>query len=396
MPWTEKYRPKRFSEFKGQEEALRKVLLFLRNFADKKNKRRKKAIMLYGPAGTGKTTLAHIIANETNSEMFELNASDFRNKAKLQEILKPAVQQQSLKKEEKVILIDEADGISGYYDFGGIKELLRLIEIASYPIIITANDAWSKKLAPLRKKAEMIGLGKITPKTIVEIMTEILRKENLFLNYNLLQSIAFRAKGDIRAAINDLQSVARMRDPSVLELTEREKEIDIFNALKKIFKESPTKEILNLYNSVDMPLDEVSLWIEENISKEYHGEALFKAYSALSKADLFKGRIYKKQYWRFLVYQNIFLSYAISASKKEPNKNFIRYKKPDRILKIWLSNQKKAKQKSIAQKYARYVHIGEKRAMREFPIIRTIIKSNPKIQRELKLNEEEIEYLEKR
>ena len=391
--WTEKYRPKNFAEFKGQEEAIRIIKNFLYNFTDKKNKRRKKAILLHGQAGTGKTTLAYVIANETNSEIFELNASDFRNKAKLQEILQPVLQQRSLTKEKKLILIDEADGISGYYDKGGVPELLRLIEMSPYPVLITANDAFSKKLSPIRKKVEMISLGKITQNTIIDVLMDILRKENLFLNYNILQGIAFRTQGDIRGAINDLQSVARTRDPTLLEFSEREKETDIFNALKKIFKEKPSKEMLRLYDSVKMPLDEILLWIEENIPAEYHGKALFNAYQALSKADLFKGRIYKQQYWRFLVYQNIFTSYAIAAAKKEPNNNFTKYKRPERILKIWLNNQRQAKQKSIAQKYAKLVHVGEKRAMREFPIIKQIVKSNSEIQKELRLNDDEIEFV---
>jgi len=62
-------------------------------------------------------------------------------------------------------------------------------------------------------------------------------------------------------------------------------------------------------------------------------------------------------------------------------------------LKMWMNNQRTVKKKSIAQKYAKYVHIGEKRAMNEFPLISKIIKSNPKISKELKLDEEEIEYL---
>ena len=240
--WTEKYRPKNFAEFKGQEEAIRIIKNFLYNFTDKKNKRRKKAILLHGQAGTGKTTLAYVIANETNSEIFELNASDFRNKAKLQEILQPVLQQRSLTKEKKLILIDEADGISGYYDKGGVPELLRLIEMSPYPVLITANDAFSKKLSPIRKKVEMISLGKITQNTIIDVLMDILRKENLFLNYNILQGIAFRTQGDIRGAINDLQSVARTRDPTLLEFSEREKETDIFNALKKYLRKNQAKK----------------------------------------------------------------------------------------------------------------------------------------------------------
>ena len=58
-----------------------------------------------------------------------------------------------------------------------------------------------------------------------------------------------------------------------------------------------------------------------------------------------------------------------------------------------MNNQKTLKQKSIAEKYSKLVHIGTKRAMHEYPIIKNIIKSNKAIQKELRLTEEEFEYL---
>ena len=74
MPWVERYRPRKFSEIKGQENAIDKLKSFIKNFGKGKN-----AMILYGPPGTGKTTLAYVAAGETNSEIFELNASDLRN-----------------------------------------------------------------------------------------------------------------------------------------------------------------------------------------------------------------------------------------------------------------------------------------------------------------------------
>ena len=59
-----------------------------------------------------------------------------------------------------------------------------------------------------------------------------------------------------------------------------------------------------------------------------------------------------------------------------------------------MNNQRTAKKKSICHKFAGYVHIGEKRAMSEFPLIRMILK-NPQIRKELKLEKEEEEYLDK-
>jgi len=396
MNWTEKYRPKIFSEIVGQEEAVAKVKKFVEDFhSGKSAKRRKKALFLHGSPGTGKTTIAFAAANETNSEIFELNASDLRNKINLQEVLRPAVEQQSLLKKKKIILIDEVDGISGFYDKGGILEILSLIEVTSYPVIITANDPWVKKLSTLRKKTEMIKLKEINYKVIKDVLIEILRKENKFLNNNILTEISIKSRGDLRAAINDLQREASLKSLETSPvLDERNKEGDIFNALRSVFKGKPSNEILGIFDSLNMGIDEVMLWIEKNIPLEYHGKELERAFDLLSKADVFKGRIYKQQYWRFLVYENIFLSYGISSSKNPSRvpQGFTSYQKPDRILKIWINNQKIIRKKAIAEKYARYVHIGKKRAEREFPMVVKILKK-PEVRKEIKLNEEEVEYL---
>ena len=387
MTWTEKYRPRKLEEIKGQDDAIFKIKEFLKNFGKKKN-----ALLVYGPPGTGKTCLAHAIANETNSEIFELNASDLRNKEKLKEVLKPAVEQKSLGKENKIILIDEVDGISEY-DYGGLGELLNIIAISSYPIIITANNIWDRKFNVLRKKCELLQLKEIKYDIIKQVISEISNKEQLSIDNDFITELSIKAKGDLRAAINDLQTLSKLKDYFSVILDERNKETDIFNSLRKIFKEKPSNEMLNLFDSVNMSIDDIILWLEENIPAEYEGEELAKAYELLAKTDVFKGRIYKQQYWRFLVYENIFLSYGISSSKKNAKIGFTTYKKPSRILQIWLNNQKTMQKKSICQKYSKYVHVSMKRAMSEFPTIKQIIKSNPQIQKELKLENDEIDYL---
>ena len=388
MQWTEKYRPKILEEIKGQEEAIEQINKFLQEFPSKK-----KAILLGGAPGIGKTTIAHVFAKETDSELFELNASDLRNKEKLQQILKPAIQQKPLIKKRKIILIDEVDGISGS-DRGGLPELIRLIAETPYPIIATANDVWNRKLSPLRKVCEIIPLKEPNDSVIKSLLIDILKKENKFLEMPVLNSIILNSKKDFRAAINDLQTIAYSDKPEETLIDERNKEESIFNILKTIFQEKATNEMLGLFEKLEMPIDEIIIWVEENIPNVYSGEELVKAYQRLANVDLFKGRIYKQQYWRFLVYENIFLSYGISASKKTEKLGFFKYKKPERILKIWLNNQKTIKKKSIAEKYAKKTHVGQKRIMSEWEEIKHILK-NPLVQKELKLDEEEISYLKR-
>ena len=391
--WTEKYRPKYFLDVKNQELAVQTVKRFLMGFS--MGKKGKRSVILHGPPGTGKTSLAHVAAAETSSEIFELNASDLRNKGKLIEVLRPATKQKSLIKKGKIILIDEVDGVAGNADRGGVLELLRIVETSNYPIIITANDIWDKKFSPLRRKSEIVQLKEIDYQTTKNILIDILRKENKFIPMDVLTNISIKAKGDLRAAINDLQTASQLENPADVVFDERNKEVDIFSAMRMIFKGSPSRNMLRIFDSVNMSMDEIILWMEENIPAEYQGEELAEAYERLSRVDIFKRRIYKQQYWRFLVYENALLSYGISSAKKSEKTGFTNYKKPTRILKMWLNNRRIEKKKSIAKKYAAHVHVGEKRALKEFPTIKAFL-MKPGIQKELKLTREEIDYLEQK
>jgi replication factor C large subunit len=212
-------------------------------------------------------------------------------------------------------------------------------------------------------------------------------------NIHYLKQIAIKSQGDIRAAINDLQTYVLSDQTNLDFLEERSKQDSIFNILKKLFQQRDNH--LNLFDQTKMSLDEILLWIEENIPREYKGRALAKAYLALANADIFRGRIYRQQFWRFLVYQNIFQSAGISYAKDKPKTSFTKYERPQRILKIWLNNRIMGKKKTIAQKYARFVHCSTKRAMSDFNIIKKIVISNQEIARNLQLTDEEMEFVKK-
>jgi replication factor C large subunit len=382
---VEKYRPKTYEDIAGQEKAIDDMKHFLKEFP------KRKGIILYGPAGTGKTSLALAAAKANNLEILELNASDLRNRLKLEQIVRPASEQRSLFKHGKMIIMDEVDGVTGT-DIGGIPELLKIIGTTRYPIVMTCNDVWQSKLAPIRAKCHLIEMKALSTLSILEILKRISEKENINKNISFLSQIAIKSQGDVRAAVNDLQSYAYEHSILVDTTERRNVEDNIFNILRKLFKERG--DFLELFDSTKMSLDEIFLWIEENIPREYRNESLAKAYYALSKADVFRGRIYREQYWRFLIYQNAFQSAGISYAKKMPSQNFTKYETPKRVLKIWLHNQKTEKKKTIAKKYAHMVHCSLKRIMRDFDLLRPVMKK-PEVQKQLQMSEEEMEFLAK-
>src|SRR3989344_1961165 len=184
--FCEKYRAKCFADVKGQDIAIDKIKAFIKRFP------LRKAMLVFGPTGTGKTSLAHALASETKSEIFELNASDLRNRAMLESVLKPAIEQQSLFSKNKIILVDEVDGIVG--DGGGLAELLVLIEKTSFQIIITANNIWNQKFNLLRQKCELVELKEVNYETIFKILDSIAEKEGIGRDINLLKSISIKSR----------------------------------------------------------------------------------------------------------------------------------------------------------------------------------------------------------
>src|SRR3989344_3811767 len=256
--------------------------------------------------------------------------------------------------------MDEVDGVTGT-DIGGVAELIRILEKSAHPIIMTGNDIWDSKFSDLRPKCKLVEMKPLFIDDIVKVLEGIVKKEGHKENVDFLE--------------------------------ERSKKDSIFNILKKLFQER--SDNLDLFDNTKMSLDEILLWIEENIPREYKGKALARAYLALAKADIFRGRIYRQQFWRFLVYQNIFQSAGISYAKDKPKASFTKYERPQRILKIWLNNTIMSKKKTISQKYAKYVHCSTKRAMRDFSLIKKIIQNDQIIQEQLKLGPEEIDFIKR-
>src|SRR3989344_970244 len=113
-------------------------------------------------------------------------------------------------------------------------------------------------------------------------------------------------------------------------------------------------------------MEKIFLWIDENLPREYDKpDDLAKAYDVLSRADVMYGRISRWQHWRFLSYVSELLTAGIAVSKKEKYSKFVQYQPTQRILKIWIANQKYLKRKAIAQKIAGATHSSVKEVIKD-------------------------------
>ncbi len=396
-PWSSKYLPKSTEDIQGQNKAVGALKSFMDNFP------KNRAALLHGPPGCGKTSLVYAVANEKDLELIEVNASDTRNAGSIKERLGPAMFQMSLFSKGKIILVDEIDGVSGNSDRGGLSELRKLIEKTKFPVVMTANDPYDKKFSTLRKKSEMIEMHTLSYISVLSVLKRIAEKEDIEYKEDDLKTLARRAGGDLRGAINDLQTLAdytkKLTKDDVDELSGRKQKDTMINALIRILKTTNPDVALPALDDVDEDIDSVFLWIEENMPREYKNtDDLQRAFDNLSLADVFRGRIRRKQHWRFLVYINNLLTAGIALSKKEKYPGFNKYTRTTRILRMWQWNNKLRKRKSIASKIAEKTHTSTSRVIQDtYPYLRVIFKKNKEHAKHLaeffELDKDESAYL---
>ena len=165
----------------------------------------------------------------------------------------------------------------------------------------------------------------------------------------------------------------------------------------RIFKTTNPEIALPALDDCDEELDDIFLWIDENLAKEYKDiRDLAKAYDILSLADVFRGRIMRRQHWRFRVYINDLLTAGIALSKKEKYSGFNKYQRTTRVLRIWQSNQKNAKRNEIAIKIAEKTHTSKRRVIQDtLPYLRVIFKAKKgnELAEYFDFEKEEVQYL---
>ncbi|MFW6220247.1 MAG: replication factor C large subunit [Nanoarchaeota archaeon] len=378
-PWIFKYLPVSSKEVFGRNLELDEIRKFLFEKTYKK-----KCLILQGPPGTGKTSCIYAIGNEKNCEIIELNASDFRNKDKIQSIVGNAINQQSLFFKQKIILIDEVDGLSGTKDRGGILTIVNLAKKSKFPIILTAQNVYESKFSSLRKISNVLSFDLLPYTVIFDKLKYIAEKEDIIYDESALKSLSRMAGGDLRAAINDLQTISAINNSFKKEdldnLSLREKKDNIACALTKIFKSNNSLISLNAIDNLNEDIDKIMLWVDENLPYEYTNfNDLTLAYDKLSKANVFMSRIRRWQHWRFIIYAKVLISAGISVSKLEKNKNCIAYKESKRPLEIYIANMKYQKRKLISKKIAEKTHTSLKRAINSsFVYLQYMIKKDKK------------------
>ncbi len=400
ISWTKKYSPRTLDEIAGQPDAVMHLRRFVQSFPNTA----KKAVLIHGPSGVGKTCIVKALADEFNYELVEMNASDFRDAGSVKTILGPATKQASLFGSKKIILVDDVDSMSGQQDRGGVPEIVSVIEETKFPIILTAADPYEDKLKSLRQVVQSIELKPIDQKSIEERIKGICALENIKYDEVAIKKLAAFADGDLRAAINDLQMLSEGKpEPSEarrgaaeqnvplakelkaedIELFGREKESKVFDVLKLVFNAKDVNQIDDAFNYLDVDLKDFLLWLEDGVTKEYSYLQEFSyAYQNLGDADIFLHRIMRRQHWRYFVYAKLLALAGVNKARISTNKKFVSYGtygKPDLLLKIWSMASKRKKMQGIAEQSSNKMHTSARRIQQAFwKYFEFISEKNPK------------------
>ncbi|MBQ2831243.1 replication factor C large subunit [Methanobrevibacter sp.] len=377
MLWTDKYRPQTLDEVVGNNKEKKIIQDWVGNW---KKGNPQQPLLLVGPPGIGKTTLAQVIAKEF-SESIELNASDKRS----QDVIKSTIGESSSSRslfgdEYKLIIMDEVDGIHGTNDRGGVKAIGEIIKNSKHPMILIANDFYSKRLQSIKPKCTVIKMKKVRSPSIRKALKEIAEKEEIKANPKALDLIAKKSNGDMRSAINTLQALADkdgvLEPKSIEDLRTKDDRSDIFNAITGVLKSKNPQHVREALR-VDEDPTLVMEYIAENIPREYSKKnEIKKAYENIAKADLYFGRAQSSRNYGYWRYASDFMGIGVSSSKKETYKKFTKIQTPSIFTLMGRNRGKRNLRDGIAEKMSEKMHVSHSIAISMFPYMEIMFRND--------------------
>jgi len=242
--WTEKYRPRSFSEVVNQEHVVERLKAFVKEGSIPH-------MIFAGPPGCGKTVCAEIIARELFKENWHqnfqsTNASDMRGIDVIRTRIKNFARIKPINAPFKIIFLDESDALTP----DALNALRRILEMYSdiTRFIFSCNYS-SRIIPPIQSRCCLFRFHPLSKKDTFTYLARIIKAEKLKVSEDALEAIYSISEGDLRKATNLLQASSalgkKITGDIVYEVASRARPADVKEmlelALKGKFEEARKK-----------------------------------------------------------------------------------------------------------------------------------------------------------
>jgi replication factor C large subunit len=322
QPWSSRFRPKRVAEVSGNREAILELRRWLQSW--EKGIPRERAAFLHGPPGVGKTASVQALAAEMGFDLLEVNASDYRTRTRMEELVgRAATQSLTVFGRRRLILFDEMEGVSGREDLGGIAAIADIIKNTRSPIVLIATSVGEEneeKFRPLRDKALIIEYKPVPFLEVYGRLASIAKEMKVEASEEALEALAMRAEGDVRSAVNDLESLAwgkgKVTVGDVESLGRRDRQEYTPDVIRAIFSSRNLREARRAVSQSYVGHEGLFDWIYENLPLILDDPGdLDEGLEALARADVYDHRARSSNY-RLQNYMFTMMSGGVSFARR--------------------------------------------------------------------------------
>jgi DNA polymerase III delta prime subunit len=298
-------------------------------------------------------------------------------------------------------------------DRGGLGAIARLVRATRQPLVLTVNDesVLTRYSAVFRTSVARVRFGSIREREMKDQLTAIVRREKFELTPGAIDAIVRRARGDLRAALNDLDAIAVL-PPGPLQLSlvgYRDTSSDFEAVTEEVLSGARFYRSVEIRDRLDAPPDDLFPWIEENLPffapDADHRDA---AVGQLAEAERLLSRARRFRVWGLWSYATEAMTGGVSlAIRDAPVPVAGRAQFPRYLGEMGRTRVSRAVRDSIAQKTGRRFHLSRSKARESvLPFLERLVDAygDPRLRsavapvvlrivRELELTPEEIGYL---